>query len=80
MGKAFDSIGAGLNEALAFARGDDTGARVHVIEMPMIDVANIRAQTGLSQAEFARSIGVAKCTLLSEAEELEAKKGRHSSS
>ena len=64
MGEVFDSITAGLNEALAFARGEDTGAKVHVIEVPTIDVAEIRALTGLSQSEFARSIGVAKGTLL----------------
>ena len=64
MGKAFDSIAAGLNEALAYARGEETGAVVHVIEVPVIDVAKIRAQTGLSQSDFAKSIGVAKGTLL----------------
>lgn len=64
MGTAFESIAAGLNEAIAFARGEETGARVHVIAVPTIDVAKIRAQTGLSQAEFAKSIGVAKGTLL----------------
>ena len=36
MGKAFDSIAAGLNEALAYARGEETGAVVHVIEVPVI--------------------------------------------
>jgi putative transcriptional regulator len=55
---------AAMEEALAFSRGEDTGARVHVIEVPVIDVARIRAQTGLSQSQFAKSIGVAKGTLL----------------
>jgi putative transcriptional regulator len=54
----------GLNEAIAFANGEDTGARVQVIEIPVIDVAQIRAQTGLPQGQFAKSIGVAKGTLL----------------
>ena len=64
MGKAFESIAAGLQDAIAYAEGKDTGAVVHHIEVPAVDVAAIRARTGLSQAAFARSIGVAKGTLL----------------
>ncbi|WP_435201512.1 NadS family protein [Qipengyuania sp. 902] len=61
---AYDSIMQGLNEALDHAKGKDTGARVRRVEVPQVDVAAIRAQTGLSQRDFARSIGVAKGTLL----------------
>ena len=61
---AYDSIRQGLVEALAFADGRETGARVHQVEVPAVDVAAIRASTGLSQRAFARSIGVAKGTLL----------------
>ena len=61
---AFGSIKRGLEEAKAFSKGQRMGALVHKIELPEIDVSSIRAQTGLSQAEFARSIGVAKGTLL----------------
>ena len=64
MNEAFDSVMSGLNEALAYSRGDQTGAVVHRIEVPQVDVAAIRAQTGLSQGAFAKSIGVAKGTLL----------------
>jgi putative transcriptional regulator len=64
MSKAGESLIAGLNEALAFAQGKDTGAIVHTIDVPVVDVASIRAQTGLSQSAFAKSIGVAKATLL----------------
>ena len=64
MSKAFESVMEGLNEAIAFAEGKDTGARVHHIAVPPVDVAHIRAQTGLSQSAFAKSIGVAKGTLL----------------
>jgi putative transcriptional regulator len=63
MGKAYDSIRAGLEEALAFAEGNKTKAVVHNIEVPEPDVAAIRAQSGLSQNAFARSIGVAVGTL-----------------
>lgn len=61
---AYDSIMQGLNEALDYAQGKETGAIVHRIEVPTVDVAAIRASTGLSQSAFARSIGVAKGTLL----------------
>lgn len=63
--KAFRQIEKGLLEALAYARGEDIGAVVHHIEVPDTpDVKAIRARTGLSQADFARSIGVKKATLL----------------
>jgi putative transcriptional regulator len=61
---AFDSIKQGLEEAKAFSKGQGADAVVHEITLPEINVSEIRAQTGLSQAEFARSIGVAKGTLL----------------
>jgi putative transcriptional regulator len=64
MSTAFDSIMEGLNEAMALSQGKDTGAVVHRIEIPSVNVAAIRAQTGLSQSAFAKSIGVAKGTLL----------------
>src|SRR5690606_561965 len=64
MGKAFESIARGLEEAIAHAQGQETGAIVHRLDVPEVDVAAIRARTGLSQAAFARSIGVAKGTLL----------------
>jgi putative transcriptional regulator len=60
---AFKRIEQGLKEALAFAKGEGAGI-VHDIAVPEPDVPAIRAQTGLSQAEFARSIGVKKATLL----------------
>ena len=61
--RAFDSIEKGLQEAIADAEGN-TRARRHEIAIPDADVQAIRAGTGLSQAEFARSIGVKKATLL----------------
>jgi putative transcriptional regulator len=63
MTDAFKSIEQGLKEALSHARGDALGL-VHQIELPDPDVQAIRARTGLSQNEFARSIGVKKGTLL----------------
>ena len=61
---AADSVMRGLEEALAYAEGRTKGARVHEVEVPDVDVARVRARTGLSQAQFACSIGVARGTLL----------------
>ena len=61
---AKDSIMRGLEEALAFSGGRKGTTRVHEIPIPNVDVAEIRQRTGLSQGQFARSIGVAKGTLL----------------
>ena len=61
---AFESVSKGLEEALAFADGNMTAAKVHEVSVVDVDVAEVRQKTGLSQAEFARSIGVAKGTLL----------------
>lgn len=62
--KAHGSVMKGLNEALAYSQGKDVGAKVYQVEVAAVDVAAIRARTGLSQSAFARSIGVAKGTLL----------------
>lgn len=63
MSDTFSSIEKGLKEAIAHARGE-TLVPVHEIDIPEADVSAIRARTGLSQAEFAKSIGVKKATLL----------------
>lgn len=64
MGEAFDAILQGLKETEAYLGGQTSGSVTRQIEVPTPDVRAIRATTGLSQAEFARSIGVAKATLL----------------
>ncbi|MBS1079045.1 helix-turn-helix domain-containing protein [Gluconobacter kondonii] len=61
---AYDSILQGLNEALAYSDTSADDCVTHQVRVPSVDVAAIRTRTGLSQAQFARSIGVAKGTLL----------------
>jgi len=63
MTNAFDSIKKGLEEALAHAHGEDVGTVVHEVRVPEPNVAAIREKSGLSQRDFARSIGVAVGTL-----------------
>ncbi len=55
MSKAGDSILRGARDALAYARGEREGFRVHVPER--IDVRAIRRKAGLSQAKFASRFG-----------------------
>lgn len=61
MSKAFESIKAGLTEAIAHAKGEPVPARVHYPQA--MDVKAIRAQTGMSQAQFASSFGISVGTL-----------------
>jgi putative transcriptional regulator len=55
--RAFDKIRAGLEDAIAIARGeaDPASYRVHV--PAAIDVKAIRQKLGMSQAQFAASFG-----------------------
>jgi putative transcriptional regulator len=55
--RAFDKIKAGLEDAIAIARGeaDPTSYRIHV--PAEVDVKAIRRKLGMTQAEFARSFG-----------------------
>lgn len=64
MGDALDSIMRGLNEARTILPGRIRPATIRPIEVDLPDVQAIRARTGLSQAQFARSIGVKRGTLL----------------
>ena len=61
MGKAFDSITAGLEEAIEHASGSPLKAVVHHFEP--VDVKAIRAQVGMSQTVFAASFGISLGTL-----------------
>jgi putative transcriptional regulator len=58
----FEELMKGMEQALAWARGEDVpGLRVHF--PPNEDVAAIRKRGGLTQAAFARQIGVPVATL-----------------
>jgi putative transcriptional regulator len=61
--KAFDKIAAGINDAIAIARGDadPTSYRVHV--PAEVDVRKIRVQLKMSQAEFAARFGLSAATV-----------------
>lgn len=59
MGEAFESIAAGLRDAIAFAQGDLSKGRVS----HGIDVKAIRAKTGLSQVAFAEKLHIPVATV-----------------
>jgi putative transcriptional regulator len=61
MGKAFDRIQQGLNEALEHARGNPQAARVYRPEP--VDVAALRHRLGMTQEQFAARFGVSVATL-----------------
>ena len=63
MSEFFEGIKAGLEDALAYAEGDRSGRIVHEIVLSENNASAIRAKTGLSQSEFAQSIGVSVGTL-----------------
>ncbi len=54
--KAFDKIAKGLNEALAFARGELKPTKLYV--PAELDVKGIRAKLELSQDDFAALFGL----------------------
>ena len=60
---AYRRIKAGLDDAAAYLDGDTSRGIEHTIDVPSVDVAALRRRTKLSQAKFARSIGVSVETL-----------------
>lgn len=57
------SILRGLEDALAYAKGDDAKGIEHVVEVPAVDVRAARKRLGMTQRVFARSFGVSLDTL-----------------
>lgn len=53
----------GLEQAVAWTRGEDDRARVTLVQVPEIDVREVRQAMGLSQAQFATKFGFPPATL-----------------
>lgn len=58
---AFDKIAAGLEDAIAFAEGQNTGAVVHTFSA--LDVKRVREKTKLSQQKFSDILHIKVGTL-----------------
>jgi putative transcriptional regulator len=53
----------GLEQAIAWTRGENACARVTLVHAPDVNVREIRAKMGLSQAQFATKFGFPPATL-----------------
>lgn len=62
MGRLFDKLKAGLEDAIAFEQGDHTRGRV-VPPPPQPDVRAIRERLGLTQDRFATRFGFTVATV-----------------
>lgn len=58
-----ESIIRGLEEAIAWTAGENDKVRVTRVEVPTIDVREVRLKMKLSQAQFAAKFGFAPATL-----------------
>ncbi|MCA2970829.1 MAG: helix-turn-helix domain-containing protein [Acidobacteriaceae bacterium] len=56
-------IVASLREAVDWAEGKDVAVRVTQVEVPTVDVREVRRKLGLSQAAFAAKFGFQPATL-----------------
>ena len=61
MSKLGQALIEGMKEAVAHAKGEATGAKVHVVELP--DVRAIREHLHMSQSEFAEAYRIPLATL-----------------
>lgn len=57
------SIIKGLKEAIAFARGEETGAITSIMQVPIVNVHRARDSLGLTQKQFAQAFGVSVSTV-----------------
>jgi putative transcriptional regulator len=53
----------GLEQAVAWTRGDNNRVRVTLVQVPDVDVREVRQKMGLSQAQFATKFGLPPATL-----------------
>ncbi len=57
------SIIAGLEQAIAWTRGENDDVRVTLVHVPEVDVREVRTKMRLSQAQFATKFGFPPATL-----------------
>jgi putative transcriptional regulator len=61
MGKTFDSISRGLNEAVAHAKGKKVAVKIY--KPASVDVSALRQRMGMTQEQFAARFGFSVATL-----------------
>ena len=57
------SIIEGLEQAIAWSRGENVNVRVTLVHVPNVNVREVRKKMGLSQAQFATKFGFPPATL-----------------
>jgi len=62
-GSLAEDIIKGLQEALAYERGEPVNVIVHEVRIPKVKVSAVRRKTGLSQDAFSKLIGAKVGTL-----------------
>ena len=62
-GKDFGKLIAGLEDALAYAKGKSPGARAHRVKVDRSFIAETRLKAGLTQEEFAKVTGASLGTV-----------------
>ena len=58
-----ESIIKGLEQAIAWTRGENENVRVTLVHVPEVDVRAVRTKMGLSQTQFATKFGFPPATL-----------------
>jgi putative transcriptional regulator len=53
----------GLEQAIAWTKGENDRVRVTLVDVPDVDVRAVRQKMGLSQAQFATKFGLRPATL-----------------
>jgi putative transcriptional regulator len=53
----------GLEQAIAWTRGENDDVRVTLVQVPEVDVRAVRKKMGLSQSQFATKFGFPPATL-----------------
>lgn len=61
MGKAFESIARGLNEAIAHSKNEKVAVKVY--KPQPVDVSALRRRMGMTQEQFAARFGFSVATL-----------------
>jgi putative transcriptional regulator len=56
--KTFRAIEAGMKDAIAYLDGGKTKGVATIVEVPNLDVAELRGKTGLSQDRFAGAFAI----------------------
>lgn len=58
-----EGIIEGLKESIAWTRGENSDVRVTLVQVPEVDVREVRTKMDLSQAQFATKFGFPPATL-----------------